>query len=51
MLKYWCLKICGLEDYKKDFQEAIKEVKEYCDKENNEYYKRKIDEMLGELII
>jgi hypothetical protein len=42
-------KICGLDEDKEAFRQAINEVKEYCDKENNEYYKRKIDEMLEEL--
>lgn len=43
------LKINSSEDYLRVFKEAIKEVKEYCSRENNAYYIKKIDEMLSEL--
>lgn len=44
-------KISNSEAYMKDFKESVKEVKECCAKENNAYVIRKIDEMLGELIL
>lgn len=44
-------KIRNSEYYMKDFKEAVKDVKEYCAKENNAYFMKKIDEMLGELIL
>lgn len=44
-------KISNSEAYMKDFKELVQEVKECCAKENNAYIIRKIDEILGELIL